>query len=152
MVINMSHVLDQVQLEEKEKQMVKSEAARAYLKMLKLKQELDKEIELYSQRLEKDEIQSISEYFNVPKYLNVREVAALTGKSQQIVRRHCANKKYKGYQTSENGTWHVETEQFSDLPNFMEFITKRQEKFERTKEVARLAKEMINEEIADEEI
>ncbi|MBS2967565.1 hypothetical protein J9317_02100 [Metabacillus sp. KIGAM252] len=144
----MSIVLDQVRLDESEEQLVKSESARAYLKMLKLERELKKEIKEFSQKLQKDEIQSISQYFNVPKYLTVREVANLTGVSQQIVRRHCASEKYKGYQASgANGTWHIESEQFNELPGFMDFISKRNDKFEKTKKAAELTKDMINEEI-----
>jgi len=143
MVINMAIILDQVKLESKYEGMITSEAARRYIKMIMLEQELEKEKQELTLKLQKEELQSISNYFNVPKFLSVREVANLTGLSQQIVRRHCANGKYSGYQTSgQNGTWHVESDQFSTLPNFMDFISKRNEGFTITTQIA---KQLLNE-------
>lgn len=151
-MIDMGIVLDQVRLDESEERLVKTEDARVYLKMLKLQLELKREIDEFSKKLQKEEIQSLSNYFNVTKYLTVREVANLTGVSQQIVRRHCASGKYKGYQASgANGTWNIESEQFSELPGFMDFISKRHDKFLKTKKIAELAKEMLDEERTDEE-
>ncbi|MGD7008830.1 hypothetical protein [Metabacillus sp. 84] len=57
----------------------------------------------------------------------------------------------KGYQVSgTNGTWHIESEQFNELPNLMDFISKRNDKFENTKKAAELTKDLIDEEINDD--
>ncbi|MGY0691926.1 hypothetical protein ACW2QC_03935 [Virgibacillus sp. FSP13] len=150
MVFNLALILKQVPLKPEQEKVITSEQVKTYIKMAILEQKIQKDKNELSKTLTKKEKQSIDAYFNVPKYLTVREVSNLTGLSQQIIRRHCANGKYKGYQASgQNGTWHVESEQFTNLPNWIEFIAKRAEEFEQTKTAARLAQKLLEESDVD---
>ena len=84
-------------------------------------------------------------YFNVPKYLSVREVSKLTGQSLQMVRRHCIKGTYKGYQSSgTNGIWHIESQQFSKEPGWENFLLNREGNYKNAKNIAKLAIELLN--------
>lgn len=80
------------------------------------------------------------------EFLSIRDVSKLTGLTPQIIRRHCANGKIKAFQiVGANSKWRIETEQFSNLPTWERFQMERNERFERSAEVAKIAKKMWEE-------
>ncbi|PEA01905.1 hypothetical protein [Bacillus cereus] len=152
----MIELLEQVKLTEEQERKFPTERAKKYMKIMILENEILSEKESIYNELSQEEMDSIENYakesYPVPKYLTVREVSMLTGLSKQMVRRHCVNKNFKGYQASgENGTWSVETEQFLSHPNWNEFIQQRNEMFNRSKKVAELAINLWDTEEIEEE-
>ncbi|WP_114555669.1 hypothetical protein [Bacillus sp. K6W] len=152
----MTELLEQVQLTQEQEQKSPTERARRYAKIMILENEIRSEKESIYSELSQEEIDFIENFvkgsYPVPKYLTVREVSMLTGLSKQMVRRHCVNNTFKGYQASgENGTWSIETEQFLAHPNWNEFIQQRNDMLHRSKKVAELAIKLWDTEETEEE-
>jgi hypothetical protein len=79
----------------------------------------------------------VSEEPNVPEFLTVRDVSKLTGRVPQVIRRHCASRKYDAEQVAgENGTWRIKPEQFMHLSNWNAFLKERESEIENSKRVA----------------
>ena len=86
---------------------------------------------------------------DVPELLSVVEVAHITGLSAQMVRRHCKSGKFQGVQPSGlNGIWYVKSDTFKKNPeyNWDAFMSKRNELYERSKEVAETYLKLVEEE------
>lgn len=152
----MTELLEQVKLTQEQEQKIPTERARRYAKIMILENAIRSEKESIYSELSQEEIDFIENFvkgsYPVPKYLTVREVSMLTGLSKQMVRRHCVNNNFKGYQASgENGTWSVETEQFLTHPNWNEFSRERNEMFNRSKKVGELALQLWDAEETEEE-
>jgi hypothetical protein len=144
----MSKILESVILGEEKERMLISERARRYAKLQYLEREILRESIQMREELTVEELRSVAtaletEELPVPEFLSVRDVAKLTDLTPQIVRRHCMNGKYKGYQVAgENSTWRIESEQFKDNPHWISFLIERNEARERSKKVAVLAEQL----------
>lgn len=149
----MPELLDTVILEPEQENLITSERAKKYAKLSVLELEIMREKEELEEQLTVEEKKSVEtalkesqQYFSIPQYFSVREVAMLTGLSPQVIRRHCANKKFNAFQaTGQNGTWYIESEQFRDHPEWNTFIQKRNNLFIRSKRVAEAAQKLWDE-------
>ncbi|PGP18640.1 hypothetical protein COA01_23140 [Bacillus cereus] len=69
--------------------------------------------------------------YPIPTYLTVQEVSLLTDLTKQEVRRKCASGEFIGHQRNgENGIWSIEKSQFSNHPNWNNFIKERDEEIQ----------------------
>ncbi|CAH0346551.1 hypothetical protein [Bacillus sp. CECT 9360] len=147
----MGEILNKVKLSETEERSIPTDRAKKYVKIRKLEEEIAREKSVLEE-LSAEEIAAIEDIFKkdivdeVPQYLSVKEVSMLTGLTPQIVRRHCANRKYAAYQPGGgNGTWHIESSRFRTYPNWLDFIQKRNELFSNSQQVAKLAVQLWDE-------
>ena len=157
----MGAIMDEIRLMP-EQEKIKSEKAKKLARLRNLERQTRKEIEKIKSELSQEEVQMVEDTFSeedtqiddVPEYLSVSEVAAITGLSPQIIRRHCSNGKFQGYQPSgPNGIWYVKSDTFRKSPEFdwNEFISKRNEMFARSKKVANISLELQDEDLEEKE-
>jgi len=138
-VEEMPIILDDYNPKMTSKQAILNQKSLDFVKIMMLKEELERERERLYRDLsgmeKKEAFAVLSKQFNIPDFITVRDVSEILGITPQMVRRHCSDRKIKSYQTLEgSGKWRIDTEQFMDKPNWDKFIEKR----------AKLKKQSIN--------
>lgn len=141
----MANLLDNVKPRPSD-EAIKSERAKEYVQLMRIHEELErKKNSLYKELKEeerKEAFLALSQEFNLPPYVTVRDAAEIMSISPQMVRRHCAEGKLIAQQTFEgSGKWRIETKQLMDQPNWERFIEKRARI---KKQSLGLADEMLN--------
>ncbi|ALS79613.1 DNA-binding protein [Planococcus kocurii] len=111
-------------------ELIKNKRVKEYVQLMRIAEEVEREIKRRTNELGEDEKQEafevLSQEYNIPQYVTVRDAADIMGISPQMVRRHCADGKMSAQQTFEgSGKWQIETQQLMDKPNWERFIEKR---------------------------
>ncbi|RNF38879.1 helix-turn-helix domain-containing protein [Planococcus salinus] len=109
---------------------IKNERVKEYVQLMRIAEEVEREIKKRARELQDDEKQeafeALSLEYNLPPYVTVRDAADIMGISPQMVRRHCAEGKLAAQQTFEgSGKWRIEAKQLMSQPNWDRFIEKR---------------------------
>ncbi|ANU11988.1 regulatory protein MerR [Planococcus antarcticus DSM 14505] len=109
---------------------IKSERVKEYVQLMRLHEALERKKNMLYEELKEEErkeaFEALSNEFNLPPHVTVRDAADIMSISPQMVRRHCAEKKLAAQQTFEgSGKWRIETKQLMDQPNWERFIEKR---------------------------
>ncbi|MGL4820147.1 MAG: hypothetical protein ACRC5C_09220 [Bacilli bacterium] len=141
-MMDMNSFLDKIPLNHRQEAQTFTEPAKKYARLLNLEMKLHQAKAELVQEMSTEELRRVEETVNdmsfddVPKYLSVAEVAAILSISPQMVRRNCANGKYKGFQPSgTNGIWFVSSDTFrKDEQTWRAFIEKRNEMFVRAEQ------------------
>ena len=111
-------------------EMIKNERVKEYVQLMRIAEEVEREIKKRASELKDDEKQeafeALSQEYNLPQYMTVRDAADIMDISPQMVRRHCSEGKLAAQQTFEgSGKWRIEAKQLMDQPNWERFIEKR---------------------------
>lgn len=111
-------------------EMIKNKRVKEYVQLMRIAEEVEREIKRRTSELGEDEKQeafeALSQEYNIPQYVTVRDAADIMGISPQMIRRHCADGRLAAQQTFEgSGKWRIEAKQLMDKPNWERFIEKR---------------------------
>ncbi|MFD1030183.1 helix-turn-helix domain-containing protein [Metaplanococcus flavidus] len=109
---------------------IKNQRVKEYVQLTRIAEEIEREIKKRSSELKDDEkleaFEALSQEYNLPQYVTVRDAADIMDISPQMVRRHCADGRLSAQQTFEgSGKWRIEAKQLMDKPNWERFIEKR---------------------------
>lgn len=109
---------------------IKNERVKEYVQLMRIAEEVEREIRKRASELRDDEkheaFEALSQEYNIPQYVTVRDAADIIGISPQMVRRHCTEGKLVAKQTFEgSGKWRIEAKQLIDQPYWERFIEKR---------------------------
>ena len=125
----MVNLLDNIQPRPSD-EMIKNKRVKEYVQLMRIAEEVEREIKRRTSELGEDEkleaFEALSQEYNIPQYVTVRDAADIMGISPQMVRRHCADGRLSALQTFEgSGKWRIEAQQLMDKPNWERFIEKR---------------------------
>lgn len=109
---------------------IKNERVKEYIQLMRIAEEVEREIKKRASEMRDDEkreaFAALSQEYNLPRYVTVRDAADIMNISPQMVRRHCADARLSAQQTFEgSGKWRIEAKQLMDQPNWERYIEKR---------------------------
>ena len=109
---------------------IKNERVKEYVQLTRIAEEVEREIKKRASELKDEEKQeafeALSQEYNLPQHVTVRDAAEIMNISPQMVRRHCADGRLSAQQTFEgSGKWRIEAKQLMDQPNWERFIERR---------------------------
>lgn len=147
MVINMTAILEQFNPVEVEN--VRSEAAKEFIKLMMLQEEIEIQIKSRFQVLtEEDKEESfdtIKKIFSIPDSVTVKDAAKIIGVTPQRVRGLCASGILDATQTMEgSGKWRIEPKQLMKYPGWAKFVEERAKLGVQSRNIARFMNDNLD--------
>lgn len=138
----MSMIFDEVILSPFEEEHVKTADSKAYLKLLKLNEELERKKEIIFNSMSEEEKEMVyaaiqQKTVKVPEYIKVADAARIIGVSPQMIRKYCAEGKLKAQQSMPgSGRWKIKASELMHYPGWDNFIKQKKAIREKSKALA----------------
>lgn len=143
----MSMLFDDVELSPFEEEHVKTADSRAYLKLHKLHEELERKKESIFNGMSEEEREMVyaaiqQKPVKVPEYIKVADAARIIGVSPQMIRKYCSEGKLNAQQSMPgSGRWKIKASELMHYPGWNDFIERKKSTREKTKELAEFMNE-----------
>ncbi|KEZ52134.1 MerR family transcriptional regulator [Metabacillus indicus] len=144
---NMTAILEQFHPAEVEN--VRSEKAKAFVKLLILQEQIEIELKSnFSTLTEEDKresFQTIKRLFSMPDTVTVKDAAKIIGVTPQRVRTLCASGHLNAQQTMEgSGKWSIEPSQLMKYPGWAKYVEERRQIATQSRNIARFMKDNLH--------
>lgn len=128
---------------------VRSEAAKDFIKLMMLQEEIELQIKSRFQVLTEEDKQesfeTIKRIFSIPDTVTVKDAAKIMGVSPQRVRGLCASGDLDAVQTMQgSGKWRIEPKQLMKYPGWAKFVEERTKLGIQSRNIAKFMKENLD--------